>query len=249
MTSLQENRFVGSGEWHPDGDQSRQGGYKLVAYDTDVKRTRRSNQRWKSKLRQPGRVGSMCGTVITMRPTARSCAKRCSAATASKIARRESQPGALLIDMSSSSPVGTRELARCWKSAASNSSTRRLEWLQGRDRRTLAIMVGGMRQVRADEPLCRESRQPDISAGPLGSGHAIKRSTIMCQLGTRRPCEAVVAGKRFGLDPGVSSTSSMRERHEQHNQKQIQAAHAVGHLRRGFFTGTEARTCAPRWKS
>jgi 3-hydroxyisobutyrate dehydrogenase len=113
--------------------------------------------------------------------------------------------GSVVVDMSSSSPVGTRELyADLAKigiplvDAPVSGGVRKA--VDG----TLAIMVGG-----DDEPAERvrpvlEPMGKPFRTGGSGSGHATKAlNNYLSAANLVTAAEAVMAGERFGLDPKV----------------------------------------------
>lgn len=112
------------------------------------------------------------------------------------------QAGAVIIDMSSSSPVGTRRLAS--ELAARNISlvdapvsggVRRAE--QG----TLAIMAGGDAEVIERVRPVLEAMGTVYLTGVQGSGHAMKALNNYLSAGTLTlTAEAILAGTRFGLE-------------------------------------------------
>jgi 3-hydroxyisobutyrate dehydrogenase len=113
--------------------------------------------------------------------------------------------GSIVIDMSSSSPVGTRELSADLAKigiplldAPVSGGVRKA--IDG----TLAIMVGGD-EAAADrvrpvlEPMGKVFR-----TGGSGSGHATKAlNNYLSAANLLTAAEAVMAGERFGLDPKV----------------------------------------------
>ncbi|HEX4798453.1 MAG TPA: NAD(P)-dependent oxidoreductase, partial [Burkholderiales bacterium] len=113
--------------------------------------------------------------------------------------------GSILIDMSSSSPVGTRDLG-------ARLAGRGVEMLDapvsGGVRRaedaTLSIMVGGeARSVARCRPVLEAMGKEIFLTGPLGSGHAMKAlNNYVSAAGLLAAAEAVLAAARFGLDPG-----------------------------------------------
>jgi len=111
----------------------------------------------------------------------------------------------IVIDMSSSSPVGTRELAVelgrhriVLIDAPVSGGVRKA--LDG----TLAIMAGG--DALAIER-CRgllEILGNVFATGPSGSGHAMKAlNNYLSAANLAVAAEAVIAGQRFGLDPAT----------------------------------------------
>jgi 3-hydroxyisobutyrate dehydrogenase len=113
-------------------------------------------------------------------------------------------PGAVVLDMSSSSPIGTRELAQRLESlgfglvdAPVSGGVRR-----ARDG-SLAIMVGGPEALVARvRPLLGSMGKSIFATGPIGSGHAMKAlNNYVSAAGLTAACEALRVGSAFGLDP------------------------------------------------
>ncbi|WP_420393875.1 NAD(P)-dependent oxidoreductase [Acuticoccus sp.] len=115
-------------------------------------------------------------------------------------------PGSLVVDMSSSYPIATRALGEelgarqiALVDAPVSGGVKRA--VAG----SLAIMLGG------DDAAALDRAQPLLSAmgtvyrtGPLGSGHALKAlNNFVSSAGLAAACEAVLVGRRFGLDPAV----------------------------------------------
>jgi 3-hydroxyisobutyrate dehydrogenase len=113
---------------------------------------------------------------------------------------------AIVIDMSSSAPVGTRELA-------SELAGRGLHLLDapvsGGVKRaidgSLAIMVGGPAEIVARvRPLLEAMGKSLFETGAVGSGHAMKAlNNYVSAAGLTAACEALQIGGKFGLDPGL----------------------------------------------
>ena len=141
-----------------------------------------------------------CRVVITMLPDGR--AVREVLLGARGIATRLA-PGSVLIDMSSSSPVGTRQLgtdltARGFSLVDAPVSGGVRKAVDG----TLAIMAGGEMQV---VERCRALLEPlgrVFPTGATGSGHAMKAlNNFLSAVNLAAAAEAVIAGERFGLNP------------------------------------------------
>jgi len=115
-------------------------------------------------------------------------------------------PGTIVIDMSSSAPLGTRALGAELKAAGfafidapvSGGVKRATD-------ATLAIMVGGEADVIARvEPVLAAMGKDIFRTGPLGSGHAMKAlNNFVSAAGLTAACEALAVGEKFGLDPNV----------------------------------------------
>lgn len=114
------------------------------------------------------------------------------------------KPGAVVIDMSSSDPAGTRALG---VALAKNKiqmvdapvSGARFKAKDG----TLAIMAGGdKRSVKRVMPLLRKLGKDIFHVGPLGAGHAVKAlNNYLGAAGTLAGFEALLIAQAFGLDP------------------------------------------------
>lgn len=115
------------------------------------------------------------------------------------------RPGAIAIDMSSSDPVGTRELGAAL--AASGITLIDAPVSGGVPRAaqgTLTIMIGGDDPAAIDRarPLLRTMGDRLFDTGGLGSGHAMKAlNNFVAAAGFAACAEALLAGQRFGLDP------------------------------------------------
>jgi 3-hydroxyisobutyrate dehydrogenase len=112
--------------------------------------------------------------------------------------------GTILVDMSSSSPVGTRELGeRLAQSGVAMIDAPVSGGVKKAKDATLSIMVGGHEATIARcRPLLEAMGKQIFLTGPLGSGHAMKAlNNYVSAAGFAAAVEAVLAGQRFGLDP------------------------------------------------
>jgi 3-hydroxyisobutyrate dehydrogenase len=182
-------------------------GYRVLVHDLDGQAVRRACE-------APGvegaislrAIGEHCDAVITMLPDGhvvrnvtlgKDQAGECVIAGLSR--------GKILVDMSSSSPVGTRELGALLAprgvemiDAPVSGGVRKAE--DG----TLAIMVGGEAPgIERCRPALESMGKQIFLTGPLGSGHAMKAlNNYVSAAGLAAAVEAVLAAARFGLDPG-----------------------------------------------
>jgi 3-hydroxyisobutyrate dehydrogenase len=116
------------------------------------------------------------------------------------------EPGTLVVDMGSSDPNQTRELAAV-------AAARGIGYVDapvsgavvGAEAGTLTIMFGGSAgELARCEPLFAALGKKVVHAGPVGAGHALKAlNNLLSATNFLITLEAVAAGKRFGLDPGV----------------------------------------------
>jgi 3-hydroxyisobutyrate dehydrogenase len=114
------------------------------------------------------------------------------------------KPGAVVIDMSSADPSGTRALASALSPKKVSLVDAPVSGAVGKARDgTLAIMVGGDEAaVRKVEPVLRAMGTQIFHCGPLGAGHAVKAlNNYLGAAGTIAGFEALLVAKAFGLDP------------------------------------------------
>jgi 3-hydroxyisobutyrate dehydrogenase len=115
-------------------------------------------------------------------------------------------PGALVVDMGSSDPTQTRELAAVAASRGTGYVDAPVSGaVVGAEAGTLTIMFGGSaEELTRCEPLFAALGKKVVHAGPVGAGHALKAlNNLLSATNFLITLEAVAAGKRFGLDPGV----------------------------------------------
>jgi 3-hydroxyisobutyrate dehydrogenase len=115
------------------------------------------------------------------------------------------RPGAIVVDMSSSSPMETRRLGAELDAlgiglvdAPVSGGVKRAE--EGK----LAVMAGGEpAAVARCRPVLACMGSAIHETGPLGTGHAMKAlNNFVSAAGLVATCEALLVGRRFGLDPG-----------------------------------------------
>jgi 3-hydroxyisobutyrate dehydrogenase len=117
------------------------------------------------------------------------------------------RPGTVVIDMSSSEPLGTRDLA-------ATLSTRGVSLIdapvsgrvEGAERGELVMMIGADDQAALARvrPVLGLLGKKQFLVGPTGAGHAMKAlNNFMAGTGFLAVIEALVVGRRFGLDPDV----------------------------------------------
>jgi 3-hydroxyisobutyrate dehydrogenase len=144
--------------------------------------------------------------VITMLPNGQVVREVLCGSAAGGGALSAAAPGTIVIDMSSSSPIETRALAEALAprgfavvDAPVSGGVKRA--LDG----SLAIMAGGGAEVvRRVTPLLAVLGGAIFATGPLGSGHAMKAlNNFVSAAGLVAAAEAIIVGRRFGLDPEV----------------------------------------------
>jgi 3-hydroxyisobutyrate dehydrogenase len=115
-------------------------------------------------------------------------------------------PGGTVIDMSSSEPTVTRELAERFARAGKVMVDAPVSGgTSGARQGMLTVMAGGTEAaVRAVGPLLDELGKQVLHVGPPGAGHALKAlNNLLSATHLLVTSEAVLAGESFGLDPQV----------------------------------------------
>ncbi len=116
------------------------------------------------------------------------------------------RPGGVVVDMSSSAPVGTAALGRRLAERGVGMLDAPVSGGVPRaEAGTLAIMVGGdPALVERCRPLLAAMGARIFPTGPLGSGHAVKAlNNLVSAAGLVIAAEALLAGHRFGVDPEI----------------------------------------------
>jgi 3-hydroxyisobutyrate dehydrogenase len=113
-------------------------------------------------------------------------------------------PGAIVVDMSSSDPFGTRALgpALTARGVAFVDAPVSGAVVGARDG-TLAIMAGGDESAfQKIKPVLEAMGKQIFHVGPLGAGHAVKAlNNYLGAAGTLAGFEALLVARAFGLDP------------------------------------------------
>jgi 3-hydroxyisobutyrate dehydrogenase len=199
--------FIGIGNMgRPMAANLVKGGYLVVAYDVDTARTAQFAKDVGAKAAATlAELGAQVDAIVTMLPTGKEVRAVLLEAEGGALATNLPK-GAIVMDMSSADPVGTRALY-------ADLAKRGLVLVDapvsgGVPRATdgsLAIMIGG-------DPAAVEEAKPVLSrmgtrlfdVGGPGNGHAMKAlNNFVAGTGFIAVAEAVLVGKKFGLDPAV----------------------------------------------
>jgi 3-hydroxyisobutyrate dehydrogenase len=111
---------------------------------------------------------------------------------------------AVVIDMSSADPAGTRALGTALKAKGVHMIDAPVSGaVVGARNATLAIMVGGEDSVfQSIKPVLQAMGNQIFHVGPLGAGHAVKAlNNFLGAVGTLAGFEALLVARKFGLDP------------------------------------------------
>lgn len=114
------------------------------------------------------------------------------------------KPGAVVIDMSSSDPAGTRALGAALSAKGIDMVDAPVSGALPKAKDgTLAIMVGGDKDAVARVMSVLQRLGKEIfHVGPLGAGHAVKAlNNYLGAAGTLAGFEALLIARAFGLDP------------------------------------------------
>lgn len=241
--------FVGIGAMGtPMAGNLARAGYKLVVFDVDAARSAAlAASHAVTVAKNLAELGSAANIIITMLPDGKAVRTAlCGRDDGFRDCVLErAQKNALIIDMSSSSPMGTRELGALMEK-------RHLQFIdapvsngvKGAVAATLSIMAGGDRAVfERVKPLLEKLGSQLYHAGPLGAGHAIKAlNNYVSAAGLIAACEAMHAGKAFGIDPAVAvdiiNTSSGMNNTTKNKCRQYMLS---GAYNAGFSTGLMAK--------
>jgi 3-hydroxyisobutyrate dehydrogenase len=250
MSSAKETiGFVGIGAMgSPMAGHLARAGCPLVVYDLDPERTKAFSAshgcRIAANLEEVGRASDI---VITMLPDGHAVRRVLCGENDSfrDCVSKGLKRGAIVIDMSSSSPVGTRELAPLLEArgirlmdAPVSGGVKRAVSAQ------LAIMAGGDGGLlEVCRPVLEKLGKQIFHAGPLGAGHAVKAlNNYVSAAGLVAACEAAIAAQRFGLDPDVLvdilNASSGMNNTTLNKMKQFMLS---GAFSAGFSTGLMAK--------
>ena len=248
-TSLGKIAFAGIGAMGtPMSTNLIKAGHKLVLFDIDRKKAEAVAATNECEIADSlVDLGARGDTVITMLPDGKLVRKALLGENDSGMncIIEKLKPGSLIIDMSSSSPMGTRELGeiltkkgfRFIDAPVSNG-------VKGAIAATLSIMVGGDKTIFDQvKPALEKMGNQIYYAGPLGAGHAIKAlNNYVSAAGLIAACEAMHAGQAFGLDPNIVvdiiNTSSGYNGTTQRKCKQFMIS---GAFNAGFSTGLMAK--------
>jgi 3-hydroxyisobutyrate dehydrogenase len=202
--------FVGIGTMgKPMAGNLAKGGCRLVVYDAKPENAQALASTHEVEVADSlADLGARSATVITMLPDGKIVRKvLCGDNDSFKDCVAAGMPsGSIVIDMSSSSPVGTRELSQVLAArgialldAPVSGGVRRA--IDG----SLAIMAGGDASAfERCRPLFEKMGKQIFHAGPAGAGHAVKAlNNYVSAAGLLAASEAVIAGSRFGLEPAV----------------------------------------------
>ncbi len=199
--------FIGIGNmgW-PMASHIAQAGHELTVFDVDAAKSARFAQEFKCKAAANLAEVAANEIIVTMLPTGKIVREALLEDQGGAFAKAL-KPGALVIDMSSSEPVGTRELgAEIAKRGAVLIDAPVSGAVPRAKAGTLAIMIGGddKAAIERAKPLLQAMGKQIFETGPLGTGHAMKAlNNYIAAAGYTAVVESLLIGERFGLDQGT----------------------------------------------
>ena len=155
------------------------------------------------------------------------------------------RPGAIVVDMSSADPVGTRTLG-------GDLAERGIALVDapvsggvpGAKNGTLAIMIGGdAAAVAAVKPVLACMGKNLFEVGGLGCGHAMKAlNNFLAATSSAAGAEAITIGRQFGLDPAVMTDVINASTGRSFNSENLIKQHVLsGTFATGFALGLLAK--------
>jgi 3-hydroxyisobutyrate dehydrogenase len=206
VQSTLEVGFIGLGNmgW-PMARNVAKAGFPLTVRDVDAARQRRFADEHDCRAAEEPAAFREVDVVVTMLPTGRivrEVMREWGGGLGHVLAR-----GSIVVDMSSSEPTGTRELAQ----VLSRNSVALVDapvsgGVPKAQAGTLAIMVGGDDEeaIARVRPLLETMGQKLFRTGAAGSGHAMKAlNNYVAAAGFTAGAEALIVGRKFGLDPAT----------------------------------------------
>jgi 3-hydroxyisobutyrate dehydrogenase len=208
MEQLKQIGFIGLGNMgFPMAARLAAAGYALSVYDarSDVQINFLKGHSATGSA-TPAEAASGRDAVITMLPDGQAVSAVVLGAEGSTGMLDVMSPGAILIDMGSSAPLGTQKLGQ-------QLASREIQMIDApvsggvpkAESGELAIIAGGRADVvERCRPIFDVLGSRVFHSGALGSGHAVKALNNMCSAaGLIAAAEVLLVGQKFGIDPRV----------------------------------------------
>ena len=200
--------FVGLGKMGgPMASRLTKAGLEVTVLDVDAERQRSFVSQYPCRgAASLGEVGAASELVITMLPDGKAVRRAVLAEHGEDCLSGSMARGTILVDMSSSSPTGTRELGRELAAIGIEMVDAPVSGGVGKaESGMLAIMAGGnLEAVQRCDSVFRFMGSKVFYTGQLGSGHAMKAlNNMLSAAGLIAAAEVLLVGRRFGLDPDI----------------------------------------------
>jgi 3-hydroxyisobutyrate dehydrogenase len=239
--------FVGIGNmgWPMAANVAR-AGFPLIVFDTDRARAEKfAGQSGAKAAPSLGELGRASDVVVTMLPTGAvvraALLENESGALAASLAK-----GSVVVDMSSSEPVGTQQLAELL-------AKRRIALVDApvsggvpkAEAGTLTLMIGGDDEtaIAKATPALEAMGKQLFRTGPVGSGHAMKAlNNYVAAAAFIASTEALRVGRRFGLAPDAMMDIMNASTGRNFNSEMTMKQHVIsGKYATGFQLGLMAK--------
>jgi 3-hydroxyisobutyrate dehydrogenase len=207
MDDIRRIGFVGLGNMGvPMAANLVKAGYAVIAYDIAPGRARQFADSHQARATDDlAQLGSTADAIVTMLPSGREVREALLEAQGGALTAAL-RAGTIVVDMSSSDPVGTRrlgdDLARhgiaLVDAPVSGGVTRAKDG-------SLTIMIGGEPSAVAKvKPMLARMGGRLFEVGSLGCGHAMKAlNNFLAGTSLAAASEALRVGRMFGLDPSI----------------------------------------------
>jgi 3-hydroxyisobutyrate dehydrogenase len=205
---LNQIGFIGLGNMgFPMASRLLAAGYSLSVYDikSDVQAAFLKD-RDATGMNSPAEAAKSSDFVITMLPDGKAVSAAVLGAQGSAGMIDVMAPGTILIDMSSSSPMGTKKLGQLLASHEIQMIDAPVSGGVPKAKSgELVIIAGGEAEVvQRCRPIFEVLGLRIFHSGPLGSGHAVKALNNMCSAaGLIEAVEVLLVGQKFGVHPRV----------------------------------------------
>jgi 3-hydroxyisobutyrate dehydrogenase len=201
--------FIGIGNmgW-PMAANLGKAGHAVIVHDADPQRAARFAAEFGAvPATDLPALGRAADVVITMLPNGHLVREVLLGGAPGQSLLAGLRKGAVVVDMSSSDPVGTRELGATLRAAGVALVDAPVSGLVPRARTgSLTIMIGADDETAVERvlPLLGCLGERLFRTGSLGCGHAMKAlNNVVAATAFTATAEALIVGKRFGLDPQV----------------------------------------------
>jgi 3-hydroxyisobutyrate dehydrogenase len=207
MNEIKRVGFIGIGNMGtPMAANLVRAGYAVTAYDIVAERAREFARVHSAQSTESLTViGGSADLIVTMLPSGREVREVLLEMQGGALIANL-QPGRIVIDMSSSEPVGTRQLGDLLRSRGIMLVDAPVSGGVPRaNDATLTIMIGGdFDAVATIKPLLARLGARLFDVGGPGCGHAMKAlNNFLAGTSFAAASEAMRVGRKFGLDPAV----------------------------------------------
>jgi 3-hydroxyisobutyrate dehydrogenase len=239
--------FVGIGNmgWPMAANVAR-AGFPLAVADTDRARAQRFAAEFGAKAAASlADLGQASDVIVTMLPTGGTVRAALLENEGGGLAASLGK-GAVVVDMSSSEPVGTQQLAAVLaKRGIALVDAPVSGGVPKAEAGTLTLMIGGEDEAAfaKSKPVLEVMGKQLFRTGPVGSGHAMKAlNNYVAAAAFIASTEALRVGRRFGLEPEAMMDIMNASTGRNFNSEMTMKQHVIsGKYATGFQLGLMAK--------